>query len=323
VECGRRAYFGVSGKAATRCFDHKTEDMINVASKKCIEKDCQTQPVFGHRGERPLYCAVHKKDGMEDVVNGRCSDPSGCKFHPSFGYAGGKRERCFAHKLEGMVSMISKKCDHPDGCETRPSFGYSGERASRCSVHRMADMVDVVSKRCKGAPGSEGCPFLSIITSGRYSSDLCSCCDQDETRHRRRKKTEERCFSELSTKYGIVPTSREYRVQYDCTTISTSRYCFIDGVFYDPNIVILLEIDELAHSGYDRNCEERRMQDATAAFRTSGEQRPIYWIRFNPDEPGGNKAGIPKKHKERCALVASSIRAVLENPRDGVEYVNY
>ena len=53
LECDTRAsYNKESEKVGIYCFKHKKEDMVNVVSPKCIEKDCKTQPKFNIDGEK-------------------------------------------------------------------------------------------------------------------------------------------------------------------------------------------------------------------------------------------------------------------------------
>lgn len=282
---------------------------------------CDLQPSFGFIGGKSERCRIHKLDGMVNVKHGKCTHPECTGRRVAvFGIPGNSATRCKAHIEIGMIDVCAKRCSEK-GCDKQPSFGYIRNKAERCSEHRLADMMNVVSKRCPGPPTGGGCPSNAITQS--MPGGFCSACDPDEGRRRKRKRTEERCFDELEKSYGLVPTTREMRVDYRCLTSSNASHCFVDGVFDYVNVRILLEIDEIAHSGYDRSCEERRMQDATAAMRLSGDERPIFWIRFNPDEPGGSKSGAAKKQRERCALAAAAIRSVASDPRDGVEYVNY
>jgi hypothetical protein len=219
-----------------------------------------------------------------------------------------------------MVDVNNKMCTHPECGRVIASYGYDGMRAERCHKHALDGMKDVISKRCPGPPNGDGCPINAIPKSSR---GFCSSCDPDEEFKRKRKKTEERCFKELEKNYGLIPTVREFGVDYACITDSSKKNCRVDGVFDYPSVRVFLEIDELAHSGYDRGCEERRMNDVVAAIRLSGDDRPVLWIRFNPDEPGGEKRGSPRDQRKRCSLIADSMKRILANPSNGIEYVNY
>ena len=39
--------YGLEGKKAEYCVEHKKENMVNVKNKKCKENGCQKQPHYG------------------------------------------------------------------------------------------------------------------------------------------------------------------------------------------------------------------------------------------------------------------------------------
>ncbi len=43
--------------------------MVDVRSRRCLEKGCEHQPSYSASGSSPEYCSVHKKAGMIDVKN--------------------------------------------------------------------------------------------------------------------------------------------------------------------------------------------------------------------------------------------------------------
>lgn len=59
-ECTVRATFGMKGGKATRCFSHKTHDMVDVASKRCRVSGCWEKAVVAVTdGNRPTHCRPH------------------------------------------------------------------------------------------------------------------------------------------------------------------------------------------------------------------------------------------------------------------------
>jgi hypothetical protein len=75
--CGARAIYNVwPNKNGILCFEHRTDDMINVKTTRCVTDGCFTVPVFNFpdqkRGER---CFNHREQGMIDVRNPRCKTP--------------------------------------------------------------------------------------------------------------------------------------------------------------------------------------------------------------------------------------------------------
>ena len=64
--------------------------------KKCIENDCEIQPIFNYPNEKNrLYCNTHKLDGMINVKDRRCLTPL-CDTRPSDKYKG-YYFRCFMY----------------------------------------------------------------------------------------------------------------------------------------------------------------------------------------------------------------------------------
>ena len=179
---GKNPRYGQSGAPATHCAGCKTEDMVDVTSKKC-EACNKRRPSFGQPGGRPTHCAGCMTEDMVDVTNKMCE---GCnKTQPSFGPPGGRPTHCAGCKTEGMVNVVSKMCEacnkktpsfgppggrptHCAGCKTegmvvdvtnkkceacnkrRPSFGQPGGRPTHCAGCMTEDMVDVTNKMCEG-----------------------------------------------------------------------------------------------------------------------------------------------------------------------------
>lgn len=56
--CDRTAVYNHRGlKGARYCGGHKTDDMIDVVSRRCIAKDCETIANFNYPGEKKAYIA--------------------------------------------------------------------------------------------------------------------------------------------------------------------------------------------------------------------------------------------------------------------------
>jgi len=55
------------------CSEHKTIDMINVKTKKCVGENCEKNPSYNILGEiYGIYCSEHKLPNMIDLVNKFC-----------------------------------------------------------------------------------------------------------------------------------------------------------------------------------------------------------------------------------------------------------
>ena len=150
--CKKRASFDKPGGKGSYCFNHKTVDMINVRSKRCIFVDCDSiSPVFDMPGGKGSYCAKHKSDEMINVKNKHCLH-EGCSKRPNFDEPGGKGLYCFHHKTTTMVDIIHRVCLH-EGCSKRPNFDEPGGKALYCFNHKTESMIDVIHRICL----HEGC----------------------------------------------------------------------------------------------------------------------------------------------------------------------
>jgi hypothetical protein len=148
--CSKRACYNILGETkAIYCYEHKTHEMINVVSKKCISPGCKTRPNFNILGEsKAIYCSEHKLSEMINVVSKTCISP-GCKTRPNFNILGeSKAIYCSEHKLSEMINIKDKTCISP-GCTTQSTFNILGEtKAIYCSKHKLSEMINIKDKTC-------------------------------------------------------------------------------------------------------------------------------------------------------------------------------
>lgn len=137
--CGRRPSFNVPGKKKpTCCKECKTEDMISVVSKRC---SCGNRVIYNVPGEKPICCAKCKTDKMINVVSKKCS----CGKIPKFNNPGEITGICCKEcKTSEMVDVIHTRCL----CGKMPKFNVPGEKPLCCSKCKTDEMIDVVHKRC-------------------------------------------------------------------------------------------------------------------------------------------------------------------------------
>ena len=253
------------------CSQHKLEGMVNVKDKTCIHEGCKIRPSYNKEGEtKPLYCSQHKLEGMVDVKDKRCFH-EGCKIRPVYNNEGEtKRLYCSQHKKEGMVNVKDKRCFH-EGCKIIPSYNNEGEtKGLYCFEHKEEGMVDVTHIKCK-----------TYLCSTRVQEKYDGYCL--------------RCFIHL---FPHKPVSRNYKtkeyavveyIQQICPHLNWVADKIISGgcskrrpdVLLDLMYqVIIIEIDEDQHTGYDCSCENKRIMELSQDMG----HRPIIFIRFNPDD---------------------------------------
>jgi hypothetical protein len=122
-------------------------------------------------------------------------------------------------------------------------------------------------------------------------------------------------------------TQREFRIDYRCID-TDSKYSLIDGIIITHDIVLCLEVDEEAHSGYDPICEETRLNNASVELRLAFPNHHISWVRINPNilTKDGKRDRTAKGHKIRDQRHKESldiIRNLMENPKDCIKYIGY
>jgi len=74
--CGFRAYYGVCGQQASRCFTCKKDGMIRLPRQKCLLKECKSLAIYGklHR----THCELHKENNERNLIERECIS---CKLY--------------------------------------------------------------------------------------------------------------------------------------------------------------------------------------------------------------------------------------------------
>jgi len=299
---------------ALYCSEHKLDGMVDVKNKKCIHPGCKVQPVYNLEGERkPLYCFAHKSDGMIDVISKKCIHP-GCKVRPNYNVEGEtKAIYCFAHKSDGMIDVKNKTCIHP-GCKVQPNYNVEGEpRAIYCSEHKLDGMVNVVSKTCI----SEWC--LTQV-SEKYDGYCVFCYMNlfpDKPISRNYKTKEYSVVEYVKSKFTNVDWVADKTIRGGC---SKRRPDLLLDLGYQ---IVIIEIDENQHINYGSNCETKRIMEISQDLG----DRPIVFIRFNPDEYKTGKSTISScwalNKKGICVIKKSKRNEWIQRLHVLEETINY
>jgi hypothetical protein len=83
--------------------------MVNVLSKKCIEKKCRKIALYALPGMMPEYCATHEKIGMISNPRKRC-DQDECKEIATHGSRRDRPVNCEEHALEDEYNLVEREC---------------------------------------------------------------------------------------------------------------------------------------------------------------------------------------------------------------------
>lgn len=199
--------FALKGEKASCCAKCKTDDMVNIADRRCkCDKhlptyglptdtrpeycsECKKEgminlkdknkkclcgkviPSFGFRKDKKAVCCILcKKDGMISLLNDLCP----CGKTAAFGFKDDKKPSyCLKCKKDGMENIVTKKCT----CgKAIPSFGLITDKRATCCVSCKAEgMVNIIAKKCKCGKAQ---PTLGLKTDKKPS--CCASCKTDE-----------------------------------------------------------------------------------------------------------------------------------------------
>ena len=252
--------------------------MINIKDKKC--KKCTIKiPTFNYNGEKiALYCGDCKLPNMIDVKNKKCID---CNIkQPIFNYETEKIALyCGDCKLIEMVNVKDKKCTIK-----QPSFNYENENIPLyCRDCKLPNMIDIKNKKCKTS--------LCDIRSGNKYKGYCLRCFINvypESKIIRDYGTREAKVTEfIKQEFKDLNIIYNKQIQGGCSDHRPD--IFIDCLTHS----VIIEVDEHQHKNgdsYSTRCEVRRVNE----LFTSLADRPIIFIRFNPDSYTNSKNKLIK-----------------------------
>ena len=274
-------YLGL--KQRLYCVEHKLENMIDIKHPKCKEEGCKKIPNFNYDNEiKAIYCSEHKLENMIDIINKTCIF-NRCKTRPSYNYEGFKNYiYCSKHKLDGMINIKhSEKCIY-DECISIPNFNYENElKAIYCSKHKLDNMIDIKHPKCI----FEGCNIQ--ISNPKYQG-YCTRCFMytfpNEPVARNYKIKEKHVTDFVNIHFEEYVESYDKKIQGGCSKRRPD--IFIDLFTH----TIIIEIDEDNHNNYDIICENKRIMELFEDLAN----RPIVFIRFNPDKYTNDKGNTIK-----------------------------
>lgn len=157
------------------------------------------------------------------------------------------------------------------GCKVRPSFNIEGEtKALYCSKHKIDGMVDVISKICLNS-------WCRTHVGNKYDGYCLFCFVHmfpGKPVSRNYKTKEFEVVSFVKNTFQEVTWRADKKVEGGC---SRRRPDILVDLGYQ---VVIIEVDENQHIGYDCSCENKRIMELSKDV----DHRPIVFIRFNPDD---------------------------------------
>ena len=307
--CGNRSIYNVTGqKTPMYCSKCKTDDMIDVVSKKC---PCGNRPIYNANGKKtPLYCSKCKVGEMIDVVNKRC--PCGTRS-PVFNVPGETKGVCCSKcKSDNMIDVVHKRCS----CGKHSKFNVPGELVGVCcSECKTGEMINVVSKVCPGY--NTKCPVRTYVGRGH---EYCMSCDPNDARRKQYKRYEEAFFAYIKDKLDVH--KREFRVTFDPN--DTAKKCArLDGVVFGDGVIVCIEVDENGHQDYE--CEEHRMHLVTAELLQKYPEHVVSWVRINPTIDAKSQWSKTSKQirEKRFEYVVDTVRDILNMRDTCIKYIGF
>ena len=302
--CTTYKSFGIQGGKITHCLSHKTEEMVDLKSRKCLENGCNLQPVFNFKGEKKgIYCGSHKKEGMINLIAKICI-AEGCTIQACYNFPGEKWEYCATHKSEGMICVKGKKCEY-NGCTTCPFYGLKGtNKATHCGHHKSDQMIDLVTKKCRHdncqkracysfeGTFAEYCnehksTGMINVTSKRCLTQGCNTLIANKYKgycficYMEKFPDEEKCknfkVKEIAVKNFITEKFNSFEWICDKIVLGGKSKKRPDFLVRFKTHCVIVEVDENQHKIRHEN-DQSRTQQITDDLDTK-----VVFIRFNPD----------------------------------------
>jgi hypothetical protein len=245
----------------------------------CIEEDCDRRAVFNYEnGMNQIFCQTHMQPNMINVASVKCIECQTNTARYNFKIDWPKVKYCKVCRdkktdKEDIVDCCEKLCNPPD-CWRQAIFGYTraNKKEWKCKDHKKDDMVDVKNEKCKT-------PLCITSVSTKYKGYCLFCFihmfpNEQVTRNY---KTKEIYVRDFILKY--FPQSKyswliDSKISDGC---SKRRPDLLLDLGYQ---ILIVEIDENQHLGYDCLCENKRIMEISRDL----SHRPVIFIRFNPDD---------------------------------------
>jgi len=314
----KQASYNIIGLPARYCRSCKLADMIDVRSKQCEQQGCRIRASYGY--DKMTHCVAHKDIDMMYIKKTGCNQ---CNKMANYALPGQKASVCGDHATAGMIDVVNKRCDDLD-CDIQAHFGIPGVSRSTCYEHKTAGMILIKHLRCKAggcsnaathgirfADRCEACApedYINLVLQNCSScgledvlngDNLCSTCVPGAGKT---------CLVKQTTYVAILKHQHKIEPHFVDTffKLDTEVKCFRQ---YRPDLtfdfnkhVLIVEIDEFAHKGYNIQCEINRMINIADYL-----QRPTVYIRINPDNYKLNGINQKASENDRVAELARYI----------------
>jgi hypothetical protein len=268
-------------KKALYCGKCANPGMINIKDKMCIACN-NTIPYFNYKNKKKaLYCRSCATPGMINIKDKMCIKCN--NSWAGFNYKNEKKALyCGKCATPEMIDIKSKMCIICNN--SWAGFNYRNEKKPLyCGSCKEIDMIDIKNKMCKT-------DLCDTQIKNKYKGYCLRCFIYifPDSKIIRDYGTREAKISEfIKESYKNLNITYNKQIEGGCS--SHRPDIFIDSLTHS----IIIEVDEHQHKNnksYTSECELRRLNN----LFTDLADRPIVFIRFNPDSYTNNKNKLIK-----------------------------
>ena len=298
--------------------------MINVISKRCIESNCNKQPVFNLPTEnKAIYCSEHKKENMINVKHKRCIEPN-CNKISNFNLpTENKAIYCSEHKTPEMINTKKKNCQH-NKCKEIAIFGLANKRTQFCNTHKQPNMINLVlENKCSVLDCND--EYNQMLDNTKYCNKhipedsltkvkrLCKYCDIKENADYVckdcKKIQNKKEWATVRYLRKVIDTKFEYNSSKMLQGCSKKR----PDIYFELNKhCVIVEIDENQHNSYEDSCECARINEIVNGIGG----RSVIIIRYNPDIIKNKNKVIKVSNSDKLDLLVKTIKDELVKEYD-------
>ena len=333
-DCNKQPAYGIIGKKAEYCVNHKKIDMIDLKNKTCLQKDCIKIPNFGIIGKKAEYCVMHKKIDMINVVSKTCLQKD-CNKQPSYGLLYGIKTHCYIHKSSNMCRISKPRCLESE-CTDYAIYGLQQSDTTfiipdKCEKHKTENQKDIINFNCdwcdnKKIKYTEYYVYQTIKNiKPKYKyktpSDVKICTECYHTRKNRGHKEDKikdilngidhKYIHDKSIKGGCSNIGK--RIDKDGVTRKNGSLR-PDFLYEMSNFNIIIEVDENQHSSYGKLCInsiEKELCRTINLYNDSGGF-PMAVIRYNPDKYKNKAGDTITEYTGRELILKKTIESIMK-----------
>ncbi len=244
--------------------------MSNVVTLPCILCN-EVQPTFGAPGTKTAtHCKKCKTPEMVDIKSRMCSVCH--KVQPIYSDPSTKTaSHCFKCKTSDMINIKHQKCSVCN--KKRPNYGLEGsKKPTHCASCKSSSMVDLVHTMCKT-------PLCSTrADQSVYDGHCVRCAVHNGFDVKRNYKTKEKYVVDIiKAEFPDIDWKSDKGIEGACSRRRGDLHADL-GYLY-----LIIEVDESQHRGYAELCDKRRYHEIAHDVYSSSGERPIVFLRFNPD----------------------------------------